>query len=224
MIAVAVLVSRNGPLSVFQCPTCRHQLCRRSCVPNFLGRRGVFRDVLRNCASLSRVSKIKAFKPSTLNWTTRTPRSGLPFDRHYIEPECRSRASIALMRAPTPQVSLTSSIPSSRKHAFKKRKLSHAIQSSTRHDTGSSPSKADQSPTPNAHKASTLSCSSCHRVLSASMRSGAGAGATCAMWVASNCSSLKSDKFSGVDQLYVLFVLAHAPRCYDNPRSRQHRH
>ncbi|KAG1869130.1 hypothetical protein C8R48DRAFT_700283 [Suillus tomentosus] len=92
------------------------------------------------------------------------------------------------MRAPTPQVSLTSSIPSSRKHAFKKRKLSHAIQSSTRHDTGSCPSKADQSPTPNAHKASTLSCSSCHRVLSASMRSGAGAGATCAMCGSAICA------------------------------------
>ncbi|KAG2044071.1 hypothetical protein BDR03DRAFT_940697 [Suillus americanus] len=93
------------------------------------------------------------------------------------------------MRAPTPQLSLTSSVPSSRKHAFKKRRLSH-IQSSTRHDTGSCPSKADQSTTPNAHKASTLSCSSCHRVLSASMRSGAGAGAgiTCARCGSAVCA------------------------------------
>ncbi|KAG1838285.1 hypothetical protein DFJ58DRAFT_814456 [Suillus subalutaceus] len=93
------------------------------------------------------------------------------------------------MRAPTPQLSLTSSVPSSRKHAFKKRKLSY-IQSSTRHDTGSCPSKADQSTTPNVHKTSTLSCSSCHRVLSASMRSGAGAGAgvTCARCGSAVCA------------------------------------
>ncbi|KAG2079874.1 hypothetical protein BD769DRAFT_1559739 [Suillus cothurnatus] len=85
------------------------------------------------------------------------------------------------MRAPTPQLSLASSVPSSRKHAFKKRKLSH-IQSSTRHDTSSCTSKAEQSTTPSAHKAPNFPCSSCHRVLSASMRSGAGAGAgvTCA--------------------------------------------
>ncbi|KAG1782170.1 hypothetical protein EV702DRAFT_1070301 [Suillus placidus] len=91
------------------------------------------------------------------------------------------------MRVPTPQLSLTSSVPSSRKHAFKKRKLSH-IQLSTRHDTGLCPSKAEQSVTLNALKTSTLSCSSCHRVLSASMRSGAGAGATCARCGSAVCA------------------------------------
>ncbi|KAG1745086.1 uncharacterized protein EDB91DRAFT_1122376 [Suillus paluster] len=94
------------------------------------------------------------------------------------------------MRAPTPQLSLISSVPSSRKPSFKKRKLSHS-QSSTRHDTGSCPSRAEQySTTPNAHKASTSSCSSCHRLLSASMRYGAGAGAgvTCARCGSTVCA------------------------------------
>ncbi|OAX37741.1 hypothetical protein K503DRAFT_215757 [Rhizopogon vinicolor AM-OR11-026] len=87
------------------------------------------------------------------------------------------------MRAPTPQLSLTSSVPLSKKPLLKKRKLNHT-QSSTRQDSGSCPSRAEQGPgaapgitTPNPHKASTLSCSSCHRVLSASMRYGASAGA-----------------------------------------------
>ncbi|KAG2148892.1 hypothetical protein DEU56DRAFT_782713 [Suillus clintonianus] len=90
------------------------------------------------------------------------------------------------MPAPTPQLALTSSVPSSRKPPYKKRKLSHT-QSSTRHDTGPCHSKAEQcSTTPNAHKASNLSCSSCHRVLSASMRFGA--GVTCARCGSAVCA------------------------------------
>ncbi|KAG0701444.1 hypothetical protein DFH29DRAFT_926545 [Suillus ampliporus] len=92
------------------------------------------------------------------------------------------------MRAPTQQLSLTSSVPSSRKPPFKKRKLSHT-QSSVRHDTGPCPSRAEQcSATPNAHKASTLPCSSCHRVLSASMRYGGGGGVACARCGSAVCA------------------------------------